>query len=157
MKTSLKSLQLALTQKYHHKIINGTQISKDIRLNLKAKILEYNEVNEARFYEKPVLGYIMVGNRPDSELYVKLKKKACEEIGIEYRGKVMPVSATEQELMNEVNNLQKDDQISGILVQLPLPDHINAEKVLNLIGPNKDVDGLHPFNIGSKSLLLSDR
>ena len=103
-------------------------------------------------YERPVLGYVLVGNKPESELYVKLKKQACEDIGIEHLGVELPESTTEQQLIKEVMTLQNNPKVNGILVQLPLPKHLNEEKILNLISPSKDVDGLHPFNIGSLAL-----
>ena len=105
MQTSLRHARQALCQAYSHKIISGTNLSQVIRKSIKEKIIEYNEINVAKFYEKPVLGYVIVGNRPDSELYVKLKKKACDEIGIEYQGKNFPETVTEQEIMNEVQTL----------------------------------------------------
>jgi methylenetetrahydrofolate dehydrogenase (NADP+)/methenyltetrahydrofolate cyclohydrolase len=99
-----------------------------------------------------MLGYIIVGDHPESSLYVKLKTKAADEIGIQHQGKVLKENVTEQELIDEINNLQDDNRVSGVMVQLPLPAHINSEKILNFIRPNKDVDGLNPFNIGSLAL-----
>lgn len=90
----------------------------------------------------------------ESELYVKLKKKACDSMGIEYEGYHMSQSVTQEEVMECVKQMQKSKKVSGILVQLPLPEHICEQEVLDLIGPEKDVDGLHPLNIGRKLFLL---
>lgn len=95
---------------------------------------------------------MLVGHNPDSELYVRLKKKACDQMGIEYIGHHLGAEATQKEVNAAVLSLQKDPKVSGILVQLPLPEHIDEQEVLDLIGPEKDVDGLHPLNIGRKRL-----
>jgi 5,10-methylene-tetrahydrofolate dehydrogenase/methenyl tetrahydrofolate cyclohydrolase len=97
-----------------------------------------------------VLGYVIVGNNMESELYVRLKKKACDQMGIEYEGYHLREDATQKEVMECVKGMQESKKISGILVQLPLPEHIQEQEVLDLIGPEKDVDGLHPLNIGRK-------
>ena len=101
---------------------------------------------------RPVLGHIIVGDLPQSELYVKLKLKACDEVGIGHTGHKLPATASEQDLMEKVRELQGDPKVSGVLVQLPLPAHLDEEKIINMIGPEKDVDGLHPFNAGSLAL-----
>jgi len=93
-----------------------------------------------------------VGNRDDSALYVKMKKKACEEIGIELEGRELPESVSQEEIETAVEELNADPKISGILVQLPLPKGIDENTVLDKISPEKDVDGLHPANIANLAL-----
>jgi methylenetetrahydrofolate dehydrogenase (NADP+)/methenyltetrahydrofolate cyclohydrolase len=83
-------------------------------------------------------------------MYVRFKKKACDELGIEYEGYHLKDDATQEEINKCVSEMSKSSKVSGILVQLPLPTHIDEQEVLHLIGPEKDVDGLHPLNIGSK-------
>lgn len=123
---------------------------------MQKQIQDLNEIHAARVHEKPVLGYILVGNKPESQLYVDIKMKSCEEVGIDHRGVRLPEDASEQQIIKEVTSLQEDPCISGILVQLPLPKHLNEEKILNLISPSKDVDGLHPFNVGSLAMKKHD-
>ena len=83
---------------------------------------------------------------------MKLKIKACDEVGIGNRGFRLPAETSEEELMAKVRELQEDPKVSGVLVQLPLPAHLDQEKIIDMIGPEKDVDGLHPFNTGSLAL-----
>ncbi len=111
-----------------------------------------DQQNKLQIESKPYLGYIIVGDLPQSELYVKLKLKACDEVGIGHVGFRLPESISEPELIDAVKKLEADPKISGILVQLPLPAKFDQEQIINLIGPEKDVDGLHPYNIGSLAL-----
>lgn len=94
------------------------------------------------------LAVVRVGDDPASEIYVRHKIRACAEVGIQSRAIVLPASTTEAELLAQVATLNHDDSIDGILVQLPLPDGINDEHVLEAVDPAKDVDGFHPFNVG---------
>ncbi len=96
----------------------------------------------------PGLAVVLVGNDPASRIYVNNKKKACEEIGIRSFEYILPEKTTEEELIQLVETLNKDNSVHGILVQLPLPKHIDAENVLLRISPDKDVDSFHPFNMG---------
>lgn len=96
----------------------------------------------------PGLAVVIVGDDPASRVYVNSKKKACEELGILSEEYALPESTTEEELIKLVNELNEKTSISGILVQLPLPKHINEEAVINAIAPNKDVDAFHPVNVG---------
>ena len=107
---------------------------------------------EPKFHDRPRLGYIMVGDRPESELYVKLKTEACDSIGIEHEGIRLPADVSEQKLINSTINLTKSLSISGVIIQLPLPPRFNLARILRYIPPGKDVDGLHPFNIGCMAL-----
>ncbi|NIO10445.1 MAG: bifunctional methylenetetrahydrofolate dehydrogenase/methenyltetrahydrofolate cyclohydrolase FolD, partial [Deltaproteobacteria bacterium] len=96
----------------------------------------------------PGLAVVLVGNDPSSQIYVRNKEKACQEVGIHSREHLLPESVSEKDLLSLVESLNQDRDIHGILVQLPLPKHINAESVLRAISPAKDVDGFHPFNQG---------
>ena len=99
----------------------------------------------------PKLGFLQVGGLKSSSLYVNLKKKAADLIGIEYEGQVLPEDASQKQVEEYVRFLNEKTDVNGILLQLPLPKHLNATKILDLISPTKDVDGIHPINIGSKS------
>ena len=94
------------------------------------------------------LAVVIVGNDPASHVYVNSKKKACEEIGIHSEEYALPEETTEEELLKLVDKLNHKDNINGILVQLPLPSHIDKEKIINAIAPQKDVDAFHPVNVG---------
>ena len=125
------------------KILDGKMVSQRIKDQLKeetAKIKEQGII--------PGLAVIIVGNNPASRSYVNSKKKACEQIGYYSREYALPEETTEEELKKLVEELNHDDQIHGILVQLPLPEHINEEMVINTILPEKDVDAFHPANVG---------
>lgn len=124
-------------------ILNGRDISSEIRGMLKKKVdeLKLNGVN-------PGLAVILVGNDPASRIYVNNKKKACEEIGIRSFEYILPEETSECELIQLVETLNKDRSVHGILVQLPLPKHMDTDNVLLRISPDKDVDCFHPFNVG---------
>ena len=96
----------------------------------------------------PGLAVVLVGEDPASQLYVRNKEKACREVGIKSFEHLLPATVSERELLGLVQQLNKDKSVHGILVQLPLPAHIRAEKILESISPNKDIDGFHPFNQG---------
>ncbi len=101
---------------------------------------------------KPGLAVVIVGENPASQVYVKAKGKACEEAGMHSETVRLPESATEDELLAVVQRLNADPAIHGFLVQLPLPKHIDGERVLNAVSPAKDVDGFHPVNVGKLSI-----
>jgi len=122
------------------KLIDGKKLASDTRENLKQKIATLNE--------KPELAVIMVGNNPASEIYVKSKEKACTEVGITAHTYHFPNTILEEELLALIDELNQNENINGILVQLPLPKNFDEKKVLNHINPIKDVDGFHPFNTG---------
>jgi methylenetetrahydrofolate dehydrogenase (NADP+)/methenyltetrahydrofolate cyclohydrolase len=124
-------------------LISGTKVAEEIREELKVKVAELKKKGIT-----PGLVIVRVGEDPASVSYVAGKSKASEEIGIYSETIVFPESATEKELLAKVEHLNKDPKFHGILVQLPLPKHIDADKVLNLINPQKDVDGFHPINVG---------
>lgn len=125
-------------------IIDGKAISTQIKDELKQKAAEYkaNGVNIC-------LCVIQVGDNPASTTYVRNKKKGCEYIGIDSLSYELPESTTEEELLKLIDDLNKDAKVNGILVQLPLPKHINEDKVIKAISPLKDVDGFHPESVGA--------
>jgi methylenetetrahydrofolate dehydrogenase (NADP+)/methenyltetrahydrofolate cyclohydrolase len=125
------------------KIIDGKQIAADIRTELKA------EVEKLKAKGQTVgLGVILVGHDPASVSYIIAKEKACTEIGIYSDDNRLPESTTEKQLLELISRMNKNPKINGILVQLPLPKHINEQKVLLAIDPAKDVDGFHPVSVG---------
>jgi methylenetetrahydrofolate dehydrogenase (NADP+)/methenyltetrahydrofolate cyclohydrolase len=102
----------------------------------------------------PGLAVVLVGNSPASEIYVRNKRRACEEVGFESRAYDLDATTTQQVLLDLIDNLNLDDEIDGILVQLPLPGHIDPETVLERIHADKDVDGFHPYNVGRLALRM---
>ena len=125
------------------KIIDGKQISLDIKNELKEKVAKYKEQGI-----EITLAVVKVGNDPASAVYVRNKEKACEYVGINSKTLALPEETTEEELLNVVKELNEDKNVNGILVQLPLPKHIDEGKVLLTIDSTKDVDGFHPVNVG---------
>ncbi len=125
-------------------IISGTELANKIKANLKEKIDEIkNECNKI-----PCLAVIIVGDDPASKVYVKNKEKACEKCGIKSLKYELPQETPEEELIKIIEKLNNNDEVNGILVQLPLPKHINTTKIIEKINPYKDVDCFHPINIG---------
>lgn len=125
------------------KILDGKQIAKEYRQRLK------NQVNDLKEYGfTPKLSVIFVGNDGASQSYVKSKKKAAEKIGMISEIIHLDESTSEEVVLSELNRLNNDDTVSGILVQVPLPKQVSEQKVLEAINPEKDVDGFHPINIG---------
>lgn len=123
-------------------IIDGKAIAQSLRALLKQRV-------EALSDRKPGLAVILVGDDPASQVYVRNKEKACGEVGIHSWVDRVDASISEQELLDKIEALNQDPNVDGILVQLPLPRHINPEKVIRAIDPEKDVDGFHPENIGA--------
>ncbi len=126
------------------KIISGTEIAKQIREELKQEIAEL----KAKYNLVPGLATVLVGDDPASKVYVGGKEKACHELGIYSERRDIPGNSTEDQVLALVEKLNNDPKIHGILVQIPLPKHINEAKVLYAINPKKDVDGFHPVNLG---------
>ena len=122
-------------------LLNGKQLAADIRSRLKEKI--------AGFAAAPGLAVILVGNDPASEIYIRAKQKACAEIGIRAEAFHLPENTSQAELTGLINRLNNTPEINGILVQLPLPRHLNEKEILLAVAPEKDVDGFHPYNAGS--------
>ena len=127
--------------------IDGKEISQQIKDELKVKVAKYKEEGK-----EISMAVILVGNDPASAVYVGNKKKACEYIGIKSLSYELEESTTKEELLALIDKLNKDDSVNGILVQLPLPKHINEDEVIKAISPNKDVDGFHPENVGRLSI-----
>jgi len=124
-------------------ILNGTKIAQEIRSEVAAEVKTM-----AAAGVRPGLAVVLVGHNPASEIYVRGKVKACEEIGIYSEKLTPPDSVTTAELLAVVEGLNQRDDIDGILVQLPLPPQVDAKKVLLAVDPAKDVDGFHPVNVG---------
>ena len=129
------------------KIINGKQIAQDIRNELKDKVAALNAEGKS-----VALAVILVGENPASQVYVRNKKKACEEVGIRSLSYELPEETTQAELLELIEKLNHDSECNGILVQLPLPSHIDEDAVIAAIDPKKDVDGFHPVNVGKLSI-----
>jgi methylenetetrahydrofolate dehydrogenase (NADP+)/methenyltetrahydrofolate cyclohydrolase len=132
------------------RILDGAAIAQGIRAEVASEVAKL-----ASGGRKPGLAAVLVGEDPASTVYVRSKGKACEEAGMHSVTLRLPASASEAELLETVDRLNADLQIHGILVQLPLPKHINSERVLRRIDPAKDVDGFHPVNVGK--LVIGDR
>lgn len=125
-------------------IIDGKEIALQVRGDVAAKVAELKTKGVV-----PCLAVILVGENPASVSYVTGKQKALAEVGMKDRSVHLPETTTEDDLLKLIDELNKDDSVHGILVQLPLPKHINEEKVLLAINPEKDVDGFHPVNVGN--------
>ncbi len=129
-------------------IIDGKQLSQQIREELAAEVKVMVEAGQT----PPGLAVIIVGDDKASHVYVSAKKKACENAGLYSREIALPASITQKELLDQIDKLNHDEQINGILVQLPLPSHLNELQALEAILPAKDVDGFHPVNVGYLNL-----
>ena len=129
-------------------IIDGKAISAEIRQNIKASV----EQRVAEGKRVPGLAVVLVGKNPASEVYVGAKRRACEEVGFKSVSHNMDDDTTQSELLGLIEALNSDDTIDGILVQLPLPEQISTDAVIEAIHPDKDVDGFHPYNIGRLAL-----
>ncbi|MDF2945751.1 MAG: Methylenetetrahydrofolate dehydrogenase [Bacillales bacterium] len=129
-------------------VLSGKDVASKIRSELKQHIEEF--VKENKF--APGLAVILIGNDPASSSYVRGKTRACEEVGIYSRLINLEVTVSEEELLKHISDLNSDTDIHGILVQLPLPSHINEKNIIMAIDPYKDVDGFHPINIGKMML-----
>ncbi|CEG11417.1 Bifunctional protein FolD (Includes: Methylenetetrahydrofolate dehydrogenase; Methenyltetrahydrofolate cyclohydrolase) [groundwater metagenome] len=125
-------------------IIDGKKLSTEIKEEIKTEVENLNKTLNIR----PSLATIIIGNNPASEIYVNLKHKACEECGINSLTKRFPETITEKELLDKIYELNNNKDINGILVQMPLPMHINPAKIMSAILPFKDVDGFNPVNSG---------
>jgi len=126
------------------KLIDGKAIAQEVRDGVAAGVA----MRVAAGKSKPTLATVLVGNRPDSSAYVASKGKACQELGMGSISEHLPANATQEQVESLVKRLNADSTVSGILVQLPLPSHLNEERVLQLVSIEKDVDGLSPINIG---------
>ncbi|RLD70491.1 MAG: bifunctional 5,10-methylene-tetrahydrofolate dehydrogenase/5,10-methylene-tetrahydrofolate cyclohydrolase, partial [Bacteroidetes bacterium] len=132
------------------KIIDGKATAQIIKDEIKAEVARVIDKGQ----EAPHLAAILVGDDPASQTYVASKEKAAKRIGITSSVYNFPADITEEELLETIDFLNNDQEINGFIVQLPLPEHIDTDKVLNRIDPSKDVDGFHPVNIGRMALGL---
>jgi methylenetetrahydrofolate dehydrogenase (NADP+) / methenyltetrahydrofolate cyclohydrolase len=123
-------------------IIDGKSIAQKVRSEVAAKVALLKD-------RRPGLAVILIGEDPASQVYVRNKHKACEEVGIRSFLDTQPATLSEAALLAKIDALNNDPAVDGILVQMPLPKHIDAEKVINRISPEKDVDGFHPINVGA--------
>ena len=126
------------------KLIDGKKIAEKIISEIKDKVI----TNQSEGIAPPGLAVIQVGKDPDSSVYVRNKRKACEEVGMKSFNYDLDKSTSQQELIELVDSLNNNAEVNGILIQLPLPSHINETIVIETINPSKDVDGFHPYTIG---------
>ena len=126
-------------------IIDGKATAKEI----KQEVAKKAEVYAAEFGRKPGLAVVIVGDDPASRVYVNGKKKACAEVGLLSEEYALPEKTTQEELLSLVDRLNASEHIDGILVQLPLPSHLNEDEIIARIDPRKDVDGFHPVSVGN--------
>jgi methylenetetrahydrofolate dehydrogenase (NADP+) / methenyltetrahydrofolate cyclohydrolase len=132
------------------KIIDGKQLAEQIQLDLTARVKKRQQ-NGLRV---PGLAVIKVGNNPASEVYVRNKRNACNQVGIKSIASDLPEETSQQQVLDLIESFNQNPQIDGILVQLPVPKHIDPETIIEKIAPDKDVDGFHPYNIGRLALRM---
>jgi len=128
-------------------LIDGKKIAADLREELKKEVSDL----KAKHNKVPGLTVILIGDLTPSQIYVRNKEKSANEVGLNSNVLKYPNSVEEKVILDKIQELNKDEAISGILVQLPLPKHINKQKVIEMIDPSKDVDGFHPMNVGNLS------
>ncbi len=129
------------------KILDGKALAQRLRTDMRAQTSQM----QASHGRAPGLAVILVGEDPASQIYVNNKKRACEEVGIISFSHALPASTSKEHLLGLIAELNRDAHVDGILVQLPLPDHIDPEQIIEAIDPAKDVDGFHPYNLGCLS------
>ena len=132
------------------KIIDGKEVAAKVRSEVKSAIEQRNTLEK----RPPGLAVILIGGDPASQIYVGHKRKACKEVGIYSRSYDLSAETTQYELITLIEKLNNDSDIDGILVQLPLPEHMDASLVIEQIHPDKDVDGFHPINVGRLALRI---
>jgi len=130
------------------KIIDGRKIAKEISESLKTKVKDF--INKYKI--TPKLAVVIAGGDPASLFYVKMISKSCERTSIDFEKHSLPSEATEEELLKLIDNLNKNKKVSGIIVQVPLPEHINQERIQEAVNPSKDVDCFNPINMGRLAL-----
>ncbi|XP_072993082.1 bifunctional protein FolD 2-like isoform X2 [Typha latifolia] len=129
-------------------IIDGKSIAEEIRSEVAEEVCQMRDTK----MKVPGLAVILVGQRRDSQSYVRFKTKACQEVGIRSLMAELPEDSTEDDVVNAVSSFNEDPSVHGVLVQLPLPQHMDEEKILSAISLEKDVDGFHPLNVGNLAL-----
>ena len=125
-------------------LLDGKRVANDIKIKIKQKVRD----RSLQGYRPPGLAVILLGNDPASSIYVANKRRVCSEVGFHSYAYDLPQQTSEKELLSLIDSLNKNESIDGILVQLPLPEHINTTHVIEHIHPKKDVDGFHPYNLG---------
>ena len=133
-------------------IIDGKAIAAEIRQTIKASVTDMLALGR----RPPGLAVVLVGEDPASQVYVRNKERSCEEVGFLSELHRLPADTSEKALLRLIDDLNTRDEIDGILVQLPLPEHIDEEAIIERILPTKDVDGFHPYNVGRLSLKHAD-
>ena len=128
-------------------LIDGKKAAAELREELKKEVLDLKN----KYNKVPGLTVILIGELAPSKIYVKMKEKAANEVGLKSEVIRYPESVEEKTVLDKIENLNKDESVSGILVQLPLPKHVDKQKVIETIVPSKDVDGFHPINVGNLS------
>ena len=128
-------------------LIDGKKVAAELRVELKQEVSEL----KAKYNKVPGLTVILIGDMAPSQIYVRMKEKAANEVGLKSEVIRYPEAVEEKTVLDKVEELNKDESVSGILVQLPLPKHIDKQKVIESILPSKDVDGFHPMNVGNLS------
>ena len=128
-------------------LIDGKKAAAELRDELKQEVSEL----KAKYNKVPGLTVILIGDLAPSQIYVRNKEKSANEVGLKSEVIIYPDSVDEKTVLDKIDELNKDDTVSGILVQLPLPKHIDKQKVIEAISPSKDVDGFHPMNVGNLS------
>jgi len=128
-------------------LIDGKKIAAELRVELRQEVVEL----KAKYNKVPGLTVILIGDMAPSQIYVHMKEKAANEVGLKSEVIRYPEAVEEKTVLDKIEELNKDESISGILVQLPLPKHIDKQKVIKTILPEKDVDGFHPMNVGNLS------
>jgi methylenetetrahydrofolate dehydrogenase (NADP+)/methenyltetrahydrofolate cyclohydrolase len=128
-------------------LIDGKKIAAELREELRQEVVEL----KAKYNKIPGLTVILIGDMAPSQIYVRMKEKAANEVGLKSDVIRYPEAVEEKTVLDKIEELNKDESISGILVQLPLPKHIDKQKVIETILPSKDVDGFHPMNVGNLS------
>lgn len=130
-------------------LIDGKSIANSVKATLANEVESFQRNSKSSRIRPPKLGYILVGKRADSELYVKMKKKVCSQLGISTTGKHFMENVTQEEIMEYIHYLNADDTVDGILTQLPMPEHVEETAIYDVISHTKDVDGIHPFNMAA--------
>lgn len=124
-------------------IMDGTAMAREIRKGLSKEVQELVKAGK-----RPGLAVVLVGEDPASQVYVKMKKRGCKEVGIDSREYLLPDTTSQEQLLKVIDDLNEDPSVHGILVQLPLPQGLDEQEVINRINPLKDIDGFHPVNVG---------
>ncbi|MET0027478.1 MAG: bifunctional methylenetetrahydrofolate dehydrogenase/methenyltetrahydrofolate cyclohydrolase FolD [Candidatus Thiodiazotropha sp.] len=132
------------------KILDGKAIAAELRANIKKRV----EERSALGLRRPGLAVVLVGENPASQVYVRNKRKSCEEVGFDSQSFDLPSDTPQETLLDLIDRLNDDPSVDGILVQLPLPEQIDEEAVIERILPTKDVDGFHPYNVGRLALRM---